>query len=671
MTWLDEQKPPANPEVLLERLILSDQRTAVLRSILIAVPVNIALGIIITIVSIHVGNELVGLVWFAASTIVNILRITLSLVLLKHEPDENARSGAWSAEQHLRLSWITALASGFAWSFIPILCGGYTTPSTLFYLTVVCGTTAGAVTNSTAYARMAICFITPPLLSVAGCLLFYAPDFNRNCLAATVLLYLAGLTHIARRGERGFREFSRIKNEATTLARSLSAANEHSTALAEQMRYRATHDQLTGLLNRAGFMEEVERLAPICCLPLCMMVLDLDGFKSVNDIFGHNAGDQILAEVAKRLMDVLGDAFVVARIGGDEFSIFYSLDKSEDLPSALATRLITAIEVPFIVFDPGHLGVSIGIYVTQTRNLTEMLTCADEALYAAKSAGRNRYYLFDDSLRRRLDMRWDIERDLAEALSDNVLEVWYQPVFGEDGRQLVNLEALIRWKHPRHGWIPPEDLISTASMAGFSWPLLRFVFDEVCVMIQMLQAHGLEHVWVAMNLSPRELSRIPFEEIIPATLKDRGLLPDMLEIEITEDTAIDVHSVQEKLRSLLDFGVRIAIDDFGAGYSSLMVLQRIRVSRIKIDRSFVTNLHKSTTRQILVQTILKLGYSLGVEVVAEGVESDEDLLLLRKFGCRLLQGYYLKSPAPCSETIDWFRAMTSNHIGEDRTQDLL
>ena len=661
MAWRDKVKQLASSGTgaPLEPLILSDQRTAVLRSILVAIPVNIVLSVLITIVSVHAGYRLTGFAWFGASTTVNILRITPSLVSLTQEADRNAWPGAKSTEHDLRLSWITALASGFVLSFIAILCDGYTTQNALFYLTVVCGATAGATANSTAYARMAICFITPPLLSVAVCLLFYAPDFTRDCLAATVLLYLAGLSYIARQGKRGFREFSRVKNEATALASSLSVANERSTAVAEQMRYRATHDELTGLLNRAGFMEEVERLAPVCCPPLCLMVLDLDGFKSVNDMFGHNAGDRILTEVAERLLAVLEDRFLIARLGGDEFAIFYSVGALEHPPSALAAQLIAAIEVPFTVFDTGHLGISIGIHVAQTFDLTEMLTCADEALYAAKSTGRNRCYLFDDDLRRRLDMRRDIEHDLTGALADNALAIWYQPIFREDGRQLVNLEALIRWEHPKHGWIPPEELISTASSAGLSGSLLRFIFDDVCTMIQMLQMLGLEHVWVAMNVSPRELSNIPFDKILPLTLQERGLAPDMLEIEITEETAIDTSVVQEKLHSLLKSGVRIAIDDFGVGYSSLALLQKIQVSRIKIDRSFIADLHNSTNKQILVQTILKLGYSLGVEVVAEGIESAEDLLLLRKFGCRLLQGYYLKRPAPRGETIDWLRTMTS------------
>lgn len=322
--------------------------------------------------------------------------------------------------------------------------------------------------------------------------------------------------------------------------------------------------------------------------------------------------------------------------------------------------------MPFIAFDPGHLSTSIGIYIAQSFNLTEMLTCADEALYAAKDAGRNRHYLFDNNLRRRLDMRRDIERDLPGALSDKALAIWYQPIFGKDGSELVNFEALIRWKHPKHGWIPPEDLVSTASMTGLSEPLIRFIFADVCSMIQTLLTLGLEHVWVAMNISPRELSRLPFDKILPSRLKDLTLPPNMLEIEITEETAIDTRSVQEKLRSLLCSGVRIAIDDFGSGYSSLAVLQRIHVNRIKIDQSFVSGLANSSSAQILVQTILKLGHSLGVEVVAEGVESEEDLILLQKFGCRLMQGYYLKRPAPRDEVVNWLRAMSSNQIGQAR-----
>lgn len=653
----------------LEALVSRDQLTTIRRGVLVAIPVNSMLGVTITLVASRYGHGTAGVIWFAATSVINILRIALCLVSLPQVPDENVSTARgisairWPVEKHLRLLWIASSISGLLWSLIPILCDGYTSPQAIFYLTVVCGTTAGAVTSGTAYARIPISFITPPLLSVICCLL-YADGFDRDCLAATVLLYLAMLISVSRQSEAGFRDTSRLKNEATTMARSLREAHAHSMAVAVQMTHRAVHDELTGLLNRMGFIQAVERFAVATTSSFCLMLIDLDGFKSVNDVFGHATGDRVLVEVARRLHEVLTDEFTIARIGGDEFTIFFDLRVTNDPLPVLATKLITAIEVPYPAFDAGRLGASIGIYLSHEVNIAEMLTCADEALYVAKTAGRNRYHLFDDTLRNRLAMRCDVERDLQRALADNALEVWYQPVFGSDGKKLVNFEALLRWKHPKHGWVPPEDLVATAAMAGHSERLMHFIFGEVCRLIQTLRTYRLEHIWVAMNVSPREVSRLAVDELVLERLDGLNLPPNMLEIEITEETAMDIRSVQDKMNRLAHAGVRIAIDDFGAGYSSLSSLRKLNLRRIKIDRCFVTSLTESASDQILVQTILKLGQSLGIEVVAEGVETAEALHLLQSFGCTFMQGYYLGRPAPKCEIIDWLEQLLTEQAGQ-------
>jgi diguanylate cyclase len=671
VSLLDPYLPSVGaPEGGLEALVRRDQLTAVRRGILIAIPVNGLLAVAITLVAFRHGDCAAGSIWFAANMVVSICRVAHCFGPFSSASDENLSSpnslpsSKDPVEKTLRLFWISSFASGLVWSLISALCGGYTTPQTLFYLTVVCGTTAGAVTCGTAYARVPMAFITPPLLTVVCCL-FYNGGFDRNCLAATVLLYLAALIWIARQSEESFRKTSRIKNEAMAISESLRVAHAHSVIVARQMAHRASHDELTGLLNRAGFMQEVDGYASIEHSTFGLLLLDLDGFKSVNDVFGHIAGDRVLAEVARRLREMLNDKFTIARIGGDEFAIFYDSQASDDSPEVLATRLITAIEVPFASFDAGRLGASIGIYVSSDLNIAEMLTCADEALYTAKSSGRNRYYLFDDTLRRHLDMRRDIERDLQRALSNNALEVWYQPIFGIDGKKLVNFEALLRWKHPTHGWIPPEDLVSTAAMAGLSDQLMTFIFDEVCGLIQTLRRLDLGHVWVAMNVSPREVSRIAIDDFVLKRLDERGLPANMLEIEITEETAMDIRSVRDKLRRLSFAGVRIAIDDFGAGYSSLSSLRSLQLDRIKIDRCFVTGIAESSSDEILVQTILKLGRSFGIEVVAEGVQTVESLNLLQKLGCEFVQGYYLARPAPQPEVVDWLRHLDSRALIDD------
>src|SRR6202051_1553684 len=353
-------------EISLKPLIRRDQLIAVRRSVPTSIPVGIALAGAIALVAIHYGPGKAGLVWFSSATIINIFRIFLCRAPLPGAPKinstaEQTRSAHRAVEQHFRLYWITALVSGFIWSLVPLLCKGYTSPQTLFYLMLVTGTTAGVVTHGTAFARIPTCFITPSLASIIGCLL-YTGGFDRNCLAATVFLYLFGLVRIAYQGEAAFREASLLKNEATTLAQSLKEAHARSIAVAEQMSYLATHDELTGLLNRAGFMQEVAHRASVTRAPLCVMLLDLDGFKSINDVFGHIAGDRVLVEVARRLRESLTDEFSIGRLGGDEFAVFAVLQPPPASPQSLATHLITAIEIPFTTFCTGKVGVSIGVH---------------------------------------------------------------------------------------------------------------------------------------------------------------------------------------------------------------------------------------------------------------------------------------------------------------------
>lgn len=644
---------PRSAEPQRNVLIRRDQLDAVRRSVFDAIPINVLLGLAGVVVAAHAGRMEAGLIWFAASTAANLLRVGLcrtacaGLALTPATPPEQAAAAARSIDRHLRLCGMAALLSGAVWAFLPLLCAGYTSDQTLFYLTITCGITAGAVTYGTAFARIPVCFITPPLLSAAGCLL-YAGGFDRNCLAATVVLYLMALIRGANASEAGFRETSRLKYEATALAEAHEAAHASARALAEEMGVRATHDALTGLLNRAGFAQQAEgRLAGQPCL----MLLDLDGFKSVNDIYGHTTGDRLLAEIARRIAESLPAGCCAARLGGDEFALLYDPAASDCPPERLAERLIGRVAEPFESFDTGRLGMSIGICQLPAGSLTDLLTGADQALYAAKAMGRNHVRAFDAGLLRCLAMRRDCERDLSRALAEGALAVWFQPIFGQAGRRVASLEALVRWHHPVHGWIPPADLIAAASAAGLTESLLRFILEQVCAMMSTLRERGLGDVRVAMNVSPREMAQIAVDEIVLGRLRALGLPLPMLEIEITEETALDIEATQGKLSALSQAGIRLALDDFGVGYSALASLRALRADRIKIDRSLVTGLAASDDKRGLVQAVLGLGRALGLDVVAEGVETAEDLATLEALGCRFMQGYHLGRPAPADATL--------------------
>ncbi|WP_103120503.1 putative bifunctional diguanylate cyclase/phosphodiesterase [Methylopila sp. Yamaguchi] len=630
----------------LPHLIRSDQLAAVRRSVLLSIPVNVVLGITSALVAWNSGQTKAGLIWFAASCVPNSFRMMLCRLAETTNPAV--------VDRRLKLHSAAALSSGLVWAFIPTLCAGYTSPQTLFYLIVVCGITAGAVTHGFAYARIPIGFITPPLLSAAGCL-FYAGGFDRICLGATVVLYLAALIRACREGEGLMRETSRLKNEATSLATSLEGAHVAATEIAEEMTRRASRDALTGLLNRSGFLEEAERRAAIAQSPMSLLLLDLDGFKAVNDTYGHKAGDNVLIEVARRLQLSLPSSFAVARLGGDEFAVLFEMGLVDVNPTLLAHELIAAIAIPFAAFDAGRIGVSIGVHVSTAPAIDEMLISADAALYAAKLAGRNRCYVFDAELAHHLAMRRDIERDLGKALAEGGLEVWYQPVMIDGGARFGGFEALARWRHPRHGWISPPDLIASASLAGFGEQLLRFILSDVCVTILAMREIGLADARVAMNVSPREMSQIAVDELVLKGLKARGVPPAMLEIEITEETALDIQAVRGKLAALSEAGVSVAIDDFGVGYSSLGALRRLRVDRVKIDRIFVEGVSRSAENRSLVLAILSLAGPLGFEVVAEGIEHQDDLETMRDLGCKAFQGYLIARPMPRNEALRWAR----------------
>ena len=637
----------ATGDTSLQPRIRADQLLAVRRTVLMSIPVNVMLGVASVLVAWHAGLGAEGLAWFAASSTVNLLRALLARMPLPSAADARG----WSVEQHLLAHWVMALSGGSVWALIAILCDGYTSPQTLFYIAIQCGITAGSVTHGFAYSRIPISFITPPLLGGIGCLL-YAGGFDRNCLAATVLLYLFALIRSSRDSETAFLESSRLKNQATAMSRSLEIANDQATGVAEEMRYRASHDALTGLLNRSGFLDEARGYTHDNAQGFCLMLLDLDGFKSINDAFGHRAGDNLLIEVAARLRQDLSARFLVARLGGDEFAMLFPIEVADEA-EALAARLIGIIAGPFSALDKGRVGISIGLCAQPRVDIDEMLVCADAALYAAKSGGRNRYHVFDDGLRAHLDMRRDVERDLGKALADDALEVWYQPILGDGGRSLNSFEALVRWKHPKLGWIPPQEIVAVASLAGLSEPLIRFILKEVCGMMRALQAMGLPHVRLAMNVSPREMLQVDIDELVLAKLSKDELPPAMLEIEITEETAMNVQAVQGKLGALSAAGVQITIDDFGVGYSSLGALRQLHVNRVKIDRGFVTGISGSAENQALVQAVLNLAQSFKFEVVAEGIESADDLRKLQDLGCPLMQGYFLSRPMAAHDAIEW------------------
>ncbi|MFD0463277.1 putative bifunctional diguanylate cyclase/phosphodiesterase [Microvirga aerilata] len=420
----------------------------------------------------------------------------------------------------------------------------------------------------------------------------------------------------------------------------------------ERVAYLANHDTLTGLPNRARFQLDLnEALAEsaITGRSIALLCLDLDRFKAINDTLGHHVGDLLLQEVAQRIMGVLRHGDTVARLGGDEFSIITRNMRVRQDAAHLAERIIEAVRAPYDL--EGHriiVETSIGIAVCPDDSVDgeQLLRQADFGLYRTKSDGRGSYRFFEAGMDNHIQARLMLETDLRKALAADEFELHFQPIVSLESTDEVRCyEALLRWKHPVRGMIPPGDFIPIAEEIGVIVPLGEWVIHEACR--QAVAWNGTARV--AVNLSPIQFKRGDVVGAVHQALTHSGLAPQRLELEITESVLMDDGGrTQEILTSLHKVGVRIAMDDFGTGYSSLSYLRKFSFDKIKIDRSFVKDIHIQQNRDI-INAIVELGRSLGMTVTAEGIETAEQLELLRGAGCHEGQGYLFSRPRPSYE----------------------
>ncbi|TPK92711.1 EAL domain-containing protein [Mesorhizobium sp. B2-4-12] len=640
--WFAGPTPQGQSEAVATG-ILRDQFADLRKGIFISMPVGIVLSALVLAVQMLSGGGLAAVLWFAAISIINCARLALAAA----QPDISG-SGPRPVSARLTLYGALALVSGIAWSFLAVLAHGFTTAQAPLYLIVLAGLSAGSVTYSASYAPAALNFMTLPLLAAAGCVLAKG-GIENDILAFTVLLFLAGMVRSALIGQARFRETSRLKYEAREFA--------------AEMERNSRRDPLTNLLNRYGLEQAIGRLG-LSDGPFVAMLIDLDGFKSVNDTYGHNIGDDLLVKVARRIETHAPQGATIARIGGDEFVLLFPACQSAPATDALASTLIAAIAQPDPALNSVRVGASIGIYVSDRPRLTEMLLRADFALYAAKRKGRNEHCMFDAGLDHALERKHHIERDLRGACEAGALCSWFQPLVRLDTNAVVGFEALLRWRHPIHGPISPPEIVTAARETGLLPLLSETVFRNCCAMIEELVKTGRRDVRVAMNLSPRELEAGNVDDMILDTLKARNVPAAMLEIEITEEAPVDRDRVDEKVGRLADAGISIVLDDFGTGFSTLVALKDSRIRKIKIDKHFVRDLAKSVEDQALVKTVIDLGRALGIEVMAEGVETDADRLILRSLDCMVAQGFLFSPALPAPEALAFQAARSSNSLAE-------
>lgn len=412
----------------------------------------------------------------------------------------------------------------------------------------------------------------------------------------------------------------------------------------------AQHDSLTDLPNRTLFREKMgEGLNQVAIAGGSMAVLcfDLDNFKTVNDRLGHAAGDRLLRWVAARLKENVGEHETVARLGGDEFAV---LQRGPQPQSAeqLARCLVEIIGHPPPLENQSiHVGVSVGIAIAPDHGLDadELMKCADLALYQAKAKGRGAYQLFEPEMEEEARSRHALEHDLRGALEANQFHLVFQPQVRLDTTELTGFEALLRWKHPSRGFVSPAEFIPIAEENGLIIPIGEWVLRTACA-----TAASWPDVTVAVNLSPVQFRSRGLVAMVTSALAEAGLPPQRLELEVTETALLDdSEATIEILHQLRALGVRVSLDDFGVGYSSLSYLRKFPFDRIKIDRSFVGTLGESPESVAIVRTIASLGSVLGVETTAEGVETVEQLEFVRECGCTAVQGYYFGKPCPAAE----------------------
>lgn len=422
-----------------------------------------------------------------------------------------------------------------------------------------------------------------------------------------------------------------------------------------RIQYLAEHDALTGLPNRRLFLD---LLAGSLSKKTqnhyftSIIIIDIDDFKGVNDSLGHQVGDELIIAVANRLEELIGDRGVVARLGGDEFAVLLPMLTELGAAEAVATELVAAFSDSLKVGDYDLLaGVSAGVSFSMDDSLdsSSLLRNADLALYKAKTDGRGMCKVYEPQMSLQIMLRREIERDLRQALAEEQLVVHYQPLVELERGSEVGFEALLRWNHPQKGMISPADFVPIAESSGMIVPMGNWVLEQSCRLAATLQ----RKLSVAVNISPAQFKSGKLVDVVSAALKNHGLPAHRLELEITESLLLEKSSeTLDVLKSLKELGVVIALDDFGTGYSGLGYLNSFPIDKIKIDRSFIKNLGIEPRSKELVRAAINMGHSLGLMTLAEGIETQEQLDILRALGCQHGQGFLFSPAIPASRIND-------------------
>ncbi|WP_285764120.1 putative bifunctional diguanylate cyclase/phosphodiesterase [Biformimicrobium ophioploci] len=433
-----------------------------------------------------------------------------------------------------------------------------------------------------------------------------------------------------------------------------NTANARPTA--EELRELAYTDDLTGLTNRASFLEKLEALCQSeDSLEFALLFIDLDGFKHVNDVYGHEAGDGLLRHIAQRLKGCNTTGLkLVARLGGDEFTAIIQADKLDATALAAAESLVEAVNEPLVLVGQSlRIGASVGIarYPQDATAPSALLRNADTAMYQAKANGRNSIRLFSRELEEHKRDYFRMVSDLQGAMERSEFQLHYQPKLDLQSGEVLGLEALFRWQHESRGNVPPSRVIPVAEESGLIIPLGEWVLEAACAQLARWRSQfNRPALTVAVNVSLRQLSSGALVDTVRHFLASACLPSDALEIEITETCAAsDPEQAARILRVLRNMGVRISLDDFGTGYASLSYLRQLPIDTVKLDRSFISNVHKNARDRAIVAATAQIARQFNINVVAEGIEDPRQIAPLLELGIQCGQGFYFSKPLPAEK----------------------
>ena len=453
-------------------------------------------------------------------------------------------------------------------------------------------------------------------------------------------------------------ELSEKNDELTSLYEELSATEEELRQQfeeicthKEQLQHMAFHDSLTGLPNRLALYNDFPDITDSNTAQCkAMMYVDTDNFKYINDTMGHSVGDELVKQIGYRLADMIGTRYRIYRLGGDEYIIFMSCISCINEVKEFADKLVKSFQVPYTV--NGHIlhvtsSIGVALYPEHGRSVDEILKYADIALYQAKANGKNSVIFYQTDMNKAVTQRMMVEKHLRNALENNEFLLHFQPQIDILTGCISGFEALLRWNNPKLGNVPPDQFIKIAEDTHLIVPIGDWVLNEACRFMKGIHNKGFGGLTISVNISILQLMQVDFCDNVMNTLESTDLDPDCLEIEITESILMESYDlIQKKLENLRVKGVKIALDDFGQGYSSLSYLRKLPITTLKIDKIFIDSISENGMDKSFTDTIVLIGQKMGLNVIAEGVEKKEQLDYLREHGCHKVQGYYFSRPVP-------------------------